>query len=291
MNRIAPLLALLGLTFFLSPSVRANDLAPLSTRFDQPSALHGWERFQVMGWTPKWEQMEIVDGRLLISPNSGGWFEDMMGGHLYRPVNGNFVVTTRLHVTGRDSELPRRSFSLAGLLIRAPRMFNAGNWQPNQENWLFFSVGTAADPEQLPQDLQIKDTPQFEIKTTTNSRSTLKISDAPSNHVDLRVVRDGSIFTLLYRAVDPAASWTVLDQFIRPDLPDTLWVGPTAYTDWDSAAAIYPDYERLNRDGPPTAAPDLIARFEHVTFRRPAFSLGLPIATLVPERLADYTRD
>jgi hypothetical protein len=215
----------------------------------------------------------------------------MMGGHLYQPITGNFVVTTRLRVRGTGSPLPRTSFSLAGLFVRAPREFNAGNWQPNRENWLFFSLGTAADPEALPAELRVKGTPQFEIKTTYQSRSTLKISDAPAAHLDLRIVRDGSLFTLLHRAVEPGAKWTVLDQFIRNDLPATLWVGLTAYSDWDAAAPIYPDYERLNREGPPTSSADLIAEFESITFRRPTFKLGLPIATLVTGRLEDYTRD
>jgi hypothetical protein len=285
------LLPLVSLLVALVGPARADDLAPLNTRFDQPSALEGWSRLTVPGWVEKWNRAEIQSGRLLIQPGSGGWFEDMMGGHLYRPVTGDFVVTTRLRVRGTTTPLPRSSFSLAGLLVRAPREFNAGNWQPNQENWLFFSLGTAADPEALPAAIRVKDTPQFEIKSTYRSRSTLKISDAPSNHLDLRIVRDGSIFTLLYRSTEPDAKWTVRDQFIRSDLPGTLWVGLTAYSDWDSAAPLYPDYLRINRDGPPTSAADLFAEFESVSFRRPQFRLGLPIATLVSGRMADYTKD
>lgn len=244
-----------------------------------------------MGWVEKWRTAEVQNNRLVVVPGSGGWFEDMVGGHMYRPITGNFLVTTRVRVSGTQSALPRTSFSLAGLLIRAPREFNVGNWTPGKENWLFFSVGTAADVEQLPEKLAVTGRPQCEIKSTVQSKSTLKISEAPSAYVNLRIVRDGSIFTMLFRPVASGAEWKVLDQFLRPDLPETLHVGITAYSDWDSAAAVYPDYERLNRVGPPTSNADLRAEFEFIRFRRPAFNLGLPIASLVSRRMADYTRD
>lgn len=277
---------------FAAASGGVDPLASLSSTFDDASALDGWQRHAPVGWAPAWRRMEVRDGALEIEPVSGGWFEDYQSGHLYRPVTGDFIVTTRIHVSGTaGSPLPKTSFSLAGLLLRAPRNFNAGNWQPNQEDWLFFSVGSAADPEALPETLRVTGRPQFEIKSTDDSRSTLKISDAPGRHVDLRVARDGSIFTLLYREARDDAEWAVLDQFIRSDLPPTLWVGITAYSDWDSIAGAYPDYEAQHRNGPASDNADLRARVEWIRFRRPTFQLGLPIATLVGRRQADYTRD
>jgi hypothetical protein len=67
---------------------------------------------------------------------------------------------------------------------------SAANWAPGGENWLFFSIGTSAPAG----------TPQFEIKTTTNSLSTLKILPSPTGWVELRVARHGELFTLLHRA-------------------------------------------------------------------------------------------
>ncbi len=277
---------------FSTSAVARDDLTPLSTRFDQVAALSAWTSHQPLGWAPAWRRMEIRDGALEIEPVSGGWFEDYQSGHLYQPVVGNFIVTTRIKVTGTAGRnLPRTSFSLGGLLLRAPRQFNAGNWVPRKEDWLFFSVGSAADVEALPDRVQVMGRPQFEIKSTDDSRSTLKISDAPSNHVDLRIARDGSIFTLLYRQVGDSAGWQVLDQFIRSDLPETLWAGITAYSDWDSTASGYPNYEKQNRDGPARDNGDLLARVEWINFRRPQFNLGLPIATLVERRRADYLQD
>ncbi len=188
-----------------------NDLQSLSTRFDRPEALQGWQEFQVAGWAPKWETPQVEAGQLLLRPKSSGWFEDNTVGHLYREVSGDFIVTAKLKVEGTQSPVPQRSFSLAGLLIRAPHSFTKATWTAKGENWLFFSLGTAFPAGQS----------QFEIKSTSNSLSTLKISEAKPGWTRLRIARSGELFTLLYQE-ENASEWQVLDQFIRPDLPVTL---------------------------------------------------------------------
>ncbi|MEO1512390.1 MAG: hypothetical protein AAFU70_09975, partial [Planctomycetota bacterium] len=228
-------------------AVAADDLAALSTGFDEPAALDAWTEHAPEGFTPKWQEPRIVDGHLVLEPISGGWFEELHGGHLYRAVEGNFIVTTRINVAGTKAALPQTLFSLAGLFVRAPRSFTAATWAPGRENWLFFSIGTSAPAG----------TPQFEIKTTMNSLSTLKIHPAPTGWVELRLARHGELFTLLHRA-DGATDWTVADQMIRPDLPQSLNVGLTAYADWGSVAPIYPDMMRVNTEGTPEDNADLI---------------------------------
>jgi hypothetical protein len=247
-----------------------DDLKALSTQFNQPESLQGWQEFRVDGWTPKWEPPKVENGRLVLRPKSSGWFEDNYAGHLYREVEGDFIVTTRLKVEGTQSALPQRSFSLAGLFIREPRTFSKENWTPKGENWLFFSVGTAWPAGQS----------HFEIKSTYNSLSTLKIFDAKPGWVRLRVARLGELFTLLYQE-EGSREWKVLDQFIRPDLPNKLNVGLTAYADWDSMAPEYPNYKKYNEQGAATQNADLIAYVESISFRRPTTS-RFPVATLDP---------
>jgi hypothetical protein len=252
-----------------SPAV-TSDLRSLSTRFDRPESLQGWQQFQVKGWVPKWETPKVEGSRLVLQPKSSGWFEDNTAGHLYREVTGDFIVTTRMKVEGTRTPVPQRSFSLAGLFVREPRTLTQATWKLKQENWLFFSVGTAFPAGRS----------QFEIKSTYNSLSTLKISDAKEGWVRLRIARSGELFTLLYQE-DGSRQWNVLDQFIRPDLPATLNVGLTAYADYDSVAPIYPDYKRYNEQGAPTQNADLIAYVESIDFRRPS-TPRFPIATLDP---------
>jgi hypothetical protein len=266
-----------------------NDLQALSTRFDRPESLQNWQQFQVQGWVPKWEPPKVESGRLVLQPKSSGWFEDNTAGHLYREVTGDFIVTARIKVEGTRTPVPQRSFSLAGLFIREPRTFTQANWQPGQENWLFFSAGTAFPAGRS----------QFEIKSTYNSLSTLKISDAKTGWMRLRIARSGELFTLLHQE-DGLQEWQVLDQFIRPDLPETLNVGLTAYADYDSVAPIYPDYKQYNEQGAPTQNADLIAYVESIDFRRPS-TPRFPIASLDPSvsfdpklsetRMKDLTAD
>jgi hypothetical protein len=266
----------------------------LSTRFSTAAALNGWQQHSVQGFSNKWAAPSVENGALVLRPTSSGWFEDMQAGHLYREVDGNFIVTTRIKVSGTKQALPQRSFSLAGLFIRAPRPgLTADNWQPGKENWMFFSIGTAFPAG----------APQFEVKTTYNSLSTLYIGDASRAYaggpqwVDLRIARQGELFTLLQRT-QGSNEFSVVEQFIRPDLPAKLNVGLTAYADWDSAAPIYPDFRRYNTQAPAQNA-DLVAYVESIDFRRPTVD-RFPVATLDPKvsfmpevsqrRLEDLTR-
>lgn len=251
-------------------STTTDDLSSLSTRFDRPDALQGWQEFQVSGWVPKWEPPRIENSQLVLQPRSSGWFEDNTAGHLYREVTGDFIVTTRIKVEGTRTPTPQRSFSLAGLFIREPQTISAESWTPGNENWLFFSVGTAFPAGR----------PQFEMKSTYNSLSTLKIADAQEGWTRLRIARSGELFTLLAQE-EGSDEWQMLDQFIRPDLPETLNVGLTAYADWDSMIPDYPNYQQYNEQGASTQNPDLIAYVESIDFRRPT-TPRFPLATLDP---------
>lgn len=249
-------------------------LGELSTRFDSPSRLASWRLHDVPGFSAKWAAPTVADGALLLRPLSSGWFEDMQAGHLYREVEGNFVVTARLRVEGTRAALPRTLFSLAGIFVRVPRPgLTAANWQPGRENWLFFSLGSAFPAG----------TPQFEVKTTWNSLSTLRIHDAAAAYpggradwVELRMARQGELFSLLHR-VEGARDFTLLDQFIRPDLPARLNVGLTAYADWNTETNHYPDVARYNTSPAPANA-DLLARVERIDFRRPTVD-RFPVAS------------
>lgn len=251
--------------------------------FLSAESLLEWKRLTVEGWSEKWKRCEIDEekGVLVIEPKSAGWFEDNFGQLLYKEVDGDFIVTTRVKVEGTadDKEL-KTIFSLAGLFIRSPRSFTKETWRPGQENWLFFSTGSATEAG----------SPQFEIKTTYQSTSTLRIYPAKHGWINLRIIRLREVFTLLYKFEH--GEWQYLDQFIRPDLPDHLQVGLTAYADWSSSAEIYPDYRLNNESGAPKEEADLIAYFDYFSIREPKVTMDLPIAYPISEPFwDDFTDD
>lgn len=254
----------------LLASTQTDDpLIAFSDTFDSPASLADWREHAPEGFSPKWRAPRVEGGRLVLQPFASGWFEDNQAGHLYREVTGDFIVTVDISVAGTESDLPQTEFSLAGLFIRAPRAVSAQTWAPGQENWLFFSVGTASPAGAA----------QYEVKSTTNSLSTLKVLPrAETGPVTLRVARHGELFTLLDRP-QGADDWRVIDQIIRPDLPETLNVGLTAYADYGSVAPTYPDYARYNEQGAPTDNADLIAHVDVIRFRRPATG-RFPIANI-----------
>lgn len=176
-------------------------------------------------------------------------------------------------MTGTESELPQTAFFLAGLFVREPRNgLTADNWTPGGENWMFLSVGSASPAGSS----------QFEIKSTTNSLSSLRFAPAPTGWIELRIARHGELFTLLHRA-EGRQEWTVIEQFIRPDLPETLHIGVTAYADWDSVAPLYPDFVAINTRGPDQDNADLRAEFDWIHIR-PATAPRVPIFAMeVPD--------
>ncbi len=251
----------------VSTAAWADDIAKLSTEFGSVADLNAWSEHAPEGFSPKWKPPRVENGHLVLEPVSSGWFEDNQAGHLYKRVDGDFVVTTRIEVTGTKAALPQTPFSLAGLFVRAPRDISASTWRVGQENWLFFSIGTAAPAGQ----------PQYEIKSTTNSLSTLMIRPSPTGFVNLRIARIGELFTLL--AKKDEGDWEVIEQLIRPDLPQILNVGLTAYADYASVRPTYPDFKTYNTKGAPKNNADLIARVDWIRFSRPKVG-RIPIANI-----------
>lgn len=241
--------------------------------FGSSQSLTQWEQLSVDGWSSKIRTLEVKNGQLIFEPTSSGWFEDNYAGFLYRSFTGDFELSTRIRVEGTSSPLPKTAFSLAGLFVRAPRKVNVDNWERNKENWMFFSIGSATEPG----------TPQFEIKSTFNSRSTLKIYPAKAKWVELKIVRVSEVFTLLFKY--EGEEWQILDQFIRPDLPESLQLGITAYADWPSVSEIYPDYETYNKKGTKADRGDLRAYFDYISIEPAKVKKELPIANFIGQQI------
>ena len=195
-------------------------------------------------------------------PTQACWYEDYRGVLVYKPITGNFIAITKVQATGRNnSRPPNRLYSLAGIMVRTPRNIVSSGWSPGGENYIFLSTGAADQPG----------VSQFEVKTTVNSVSNLEINTAKSTEAEIMVARLGGYFILLKR--EGNAAWAVHRRYHRPDMPETLQVGMTVYTDWKNVERISPTKhnQTVIKDG----QPDLRARFDYFRFSR----------VTIPERL------
>ncbi|OAB63116.1 hypothetical protein AY599_18070 [Leptolyngbya valderiana BDU 20041] len=249
----------------------ADPLSFLSDEFDDAASLGDWQRvWSLEGWPgDQLEEFSIGGGELTMLPHTSAWFEDLRGVLAFKPVTGDFIVSTRFTASNRaESGAPNRLYSLAGLFVRGPRpITDPSQWTPGGENYVFLSAGSADQPGTF----------QYEVKTTENSLSTLTILDAcggacPSAPVfELLAARlEGEHFVLLRR--EPGSDqWQVHQRYRRSDLPETLQVGLTTYTDWNSINGPYwPSNQFAHNNTVITdGQPDLLARFQHVRFRSP----------------------
>ena len=144
-------------------------------------------------------------------------------------------------------------------------------WSPGTENYIFLSYGYA--DAGLWGDVG-GSTWYNEVKTTTNSVSQLYAvqTGIPSgqNAATLQAVRVGQTFLLLRRH-GPGQPWIIENRFVRNDMPATLQVGITTYTDWNNVF-VQNEFHH-NRTVNTGGNPDLVADVDFFRVRRPAGSL------------------
>lgn len=279
------LLAALIMAFIAVSTVRAaDDLTPYSDEFRSAGTQANWLRIhQIEGWGN--DVLSIFDigqrrpGRLVMIPHSSTWYAEWRGELTYKLVAGDFVVTTDVEVSRRGGGgPPRASFSLAGIMVRAPRaMTTPAQWTPGGQNYVFLSLGAANTPG----------TYQLEVKTTVNSVSTLEISPGASR-AQIQVARVGRHLILLRRLAGGA--WVVHRRYSRPDFPAALQAGLTVYTDWPSCervgyaahnTGVLTNGARLSNGMTVSGAtPDLEAAFDYARFARPRVPSALVNADL-----------
>ncbi|WP_309005038.1 hypothetical protein [Pelagicoccus sp. SDUM812005] len=254
--------------FCFLPASFADDLSTLSDEFEAASSLSNWSRiFETEGWGA--DQMQSVDvgesrgGYLTMVPKTSSWYRDWRGILMYKRIAGDFVATMEVEPRNRALDgAPASSYSLAGIMARAPRdsIRQPSDWRANGENYIFLSLGTGNNPGHY----------QFEVKSTVNSASSLEI-DAGAPRAIIQVVRLGEVFLVLRKL--EGGDWEVHRRYRRSDMPDTLQVGITAYTDWESVELMDPfEHNRSSIDG---HSPDLNAAIDYFRFKRPRVPAAL----------------
>ena len=264
--------------------------------FDSSASIVNWQNIRdAEGWNI--DQLEFYNindslaDHFRIVPYTTSWFEEYRGPHIFKEVSGDFVFTTSVSALNHDLDAPPQSlFSLAGIMLRTPQNYPNGayglnGWALNQQNYIFLSIGMAADgdgrcdPDPIPCLA-----PHFEVKTTTNSVSILDIEDIDTTATEMRVARIDSQIIVLYQLAGAGNDWIVHRRFIRSDFPDTMHIGFTTYTDWNKVSAVGFNFQNThtladtitNDPAPGTPFdPDLVADFGFARFDSVAVPLGL----------------
>lgn len=202
-------------------------LGPLSDEFSGGS-LSGWSMVSPPGGAAVVDG--AGDGRLVLTPESAGWFEQDRGMYLYHLVEGDFVVEAALTVGTAVSPdaVPAGTYQVAGLMARDPASAGA------TEAWVLVELGIAS----------VAGTAQTTRKTTHSGLTEQWPVQPPLRTGVLRLCRHGSDFRVFARAAlaDPlgsgeAVAWTAGTP------PSTLQVGIMAgrylntgdmvgYVDW-----------------------------------------------------------
>ena len=203
---------------------------PTATLAPERTPIPGFEDWQVIN--PQGVRISVEGGALVLDLiGSLLWFNAERGVLVYRDVTGDFraIATVRTAKASDPSAAPGQdgTVQLAGLMART---------EVPAENNVFIVSGSIGMSTGL------------ETKTTTSGRSIYVQRGLPTGgDAELRVCRIGPTFTMWWRHVDSTEDWALMSTFERRDMPQTLQVGASIYTD---------------------AVPDLVARFENLKVER-----------------------
>ncbi len=261
----------IGLTLLLAlvGEVTAQDLSRLSTQFNEAADLDAWTwHHDTDGWSNKMRRVDVNTtrpGMLYMVPRTSVWYYDYTAPFMYHEITGDFVVTTRIRVSGLEGPMPSSIFSLAGLMVRRPReeapFESEDSWQADREDYVFLVTGTTMRPGE----------PYIETKSSIRSQPLVKHWPLDSaGWVDLRLARVGSSIIALVR-LTPNSGWVVHERWYRPDLGRHVQVGIMAYSDFRTIQSShwYHPWEyntSLIEDG----HEDMQVEVDYVTFFRPA---------------------
>ncbi|WP_276480152.1 hypothetical protein [Paraflavitalea pollutisoli] len=238
------------------------DIEQLSDEFSDEASLVQWKRFHdVEGFPDKIGLLAVKEGKLKLQPKASGWYADNQAPFLFKTLTGNFDVRARLKVSGKGTELPTIDWSLAGLMVRQPKRTDRNSWQPRQENWLFITTGVAEQTN----------LPVFEVKTTNNSLSNLKLRPAKAGWVELRIVRLEAAFVLMARY--EGQRWQILERFYRPVMMGPLQVGLNAYSCWNAIPPSMKTDPKIFNERVVDTPADLQLEVDYIRFKRPRIDL------------------
>lgn len=230
----------------------------LSDEFDSDATLANWQNLAAAEGLP--DRIASMDanktnpGMLRILPNSGAWWGGYHGIFLWKEVKGDFVITTRVKVSGRSGGEPEQIWTISGLLVRAQADAKAA-MADRKENWIYVMTGRGPGSERV-----------IDAKSTMDSVNVWDIVPAEAAWYELRIVRLGPLFVEFCRP--DGGQWMVRKRILRPDLPETVQAGINVTSDFKLSATMKAA-EYNTRLYPGKSAPDSVTLFDYVRFSAP----------------------
>ena len=237
----------------LATAPTSDDLAPLSDEFESVGSLKNWKNLsETEGGPNRIEKIEAAGGNLTIVPLSGAWWAGYHGIYLFKEVKGDFAITTRLEVTGKETEEPSRIWTISGLLLRKPADPQTSRDQA-KENWIYLMTGRGPATERV-----------IDAKSTVDSNNQWDITPAKAGWHELRVARLGPLFVALIRP--EGGAWAIRKRILREDLPETIQAGINVTSDFDVSRTM--PAVKYNGELFPESKTDGLTMFDYVRFGR-----------------------
>ncbi len=250
----------------------SSGLSKLSDEFSRPETRREWTTLsQAEDWPGRIERMDIggaSPGRLSIIPRSGAWWAGYHGVYLFKVVRGDFMVTARLQVTGKAGGEPANTWTISGLLVRAPGDLSLAHEQ-RKENWIYLMTGRG------PAQARVVD-----AKSNRDGSNAWDITPAAAGWYELRIARIGPLFVLLCRP--DGEPWKARKLIFRADLPPALQVGLNLTSDFKLSTTMpAAKFNAATFDGAGVDAATLVdwIRFSPLPGRRKALNAlaGKPV--------------
>ncbi|MGW0802234.1 hypothetical protein [Nonomuraea sp. NPDC002799] len=233
-----------------TPPRPGGEVGAASTEFAETTDLSMWTKLSKtekdVDRLSKYDVNKTAKGSMYLEPNTSAWFDGFRGPFVYQELAGDIVMHARVKVEGKKGGLPKRKFSLGGLMARQPGSYA-------KPNWVSVTTGTAEKSGQV------------EAKYTADGSSKPVELAVKAGWVDLVLARVGRVFVALYKEDD--GMWKVAQRW-PSTLPDVLQWGVTAYSDWESYNALAKDATKGNAKQV-KGRPDVKLTVDFVRFLRP----------------------
>ncbi|GGO61501.1 hypothetical protein [Nonomuraea cavernae] len=232
------------------PPTPGGEVGAASAEFAMATDLAMWKKLsdveKDLDRIAKLDVNKTAKGAMYLEPRTSAWFDGFRGPFVFQELAGDIVMHARVKVEGRSGGVPKRKFSLGGLMARQPGSYAV-------PNWVSVTTGTADKGSQV------------EVKYTREGSSKPQELAVKAGWVDLVLARVGRVAVALYK--EDGGSWKVGKRW-ESNLPEVLQWGITAYTDWDSYSTLKKDATKGNATQV-RGVPDVKLTVDFVRFLRP----------------------